>query len=133
VHFSGHGSKSGKIVLEDNLGNRQPVSARALSRLFSLLKDNIRCVVLNACYSEQQGQAIAEYIDCVVGMSRAIGDSSARSFAMAFYQALGFGRDLGTAFDLGCVQIDLENLDEQDVPRLLAKRSDSSDIVFVHR
>ena len=131
VHFSGHGSATSEIVLEDNLGNRHPVSVRALSRLFSVLKDNVRCVVLNACYSEPQARAIAEEIDCVVGMSGSIGDSAAISFSAAFYQALGFGRNLKTAFDLGCLQVDLENLDEQDVPKLLALRCSPETVVLV--
>ncbi len=76
VHFSGHGSASTEIILEDNYGNSQSVSSRALSQLFDVLKDNIRCVVLNACYSEQQAKAIAEHIDCVIGMSKAIGDKA---------------------------------------------------------
>jgi hypothetical protein len=130
VHFSGHGSKLGQIVLEDNLGNSQPVSHRSLSTLFSVLKDNIKCVLLNACYSERQALAIAQHIDCVVGMSSAIGDKSAISFATAFYQALGYGRDVKTAFELGCVQIDLESLDEQSTPKLLAIRIDPAKIVF---
>jgi hypothetical protein len=132
VHFSSHGSASDEIILEDNSGNSQPVSSRALSELFSILKDNIRCVVLNACYSEQQAKAIAEHIDCVVGMSKGIGDSAAISFAAAFYRALGFGRDVETAFKLGRAQIDLENLGAQDIPKLLAVRSDPAKIVFVH-
>jgi hypothetical protein len=69
VHFSGHGRSSSQIILENALGESQPVSPRALSQLFSVLHENIRCVVLNACYSEQQAQAIAEHIECVVGMS----------------------------------------------------------------
>jgi hypothetical protein len=130
VHFSGHGSRLGQIILEDNLGNSQPVSERALSTLFSVLKDNIRCVLLNACYSERQARAIVQHIDCVVGMSSAIGDKSAISFAAAFYQALGYGRDVKTAFELGCVQIDLESLDEQSVPKLLAIKTNPAEIVF---
>lgn len=130
VHFSGHGSPTSEIILEDNNGNSQPVSVRALGQLFSVLKDNIRCVVLNACYSEQQAQAIAKHVDCVIGMSKAIGDKAAISFAVAFYQALGFGRDVKTAFDLGCLQIDLQNLDEQDTPKLLALRKNPQEIVF---
>lgn len=130
VHFSGHGSSSSEIILEDNDGNSQPVSIRALSQLFSILKDDIRCVVLNACYSEQQAQAIGKHIDCVVGMSKAIGDKAAISFAIAFYQALGYGKDVKTAFDLGCVQIDLENLDEQDTPKLLATNSNPKEIIL---
>jgi hypothetical protein len=130
VHFSGHGSVAGEIIMEDSLGHSRPVSARALSTLFSVLRDNVRCVVLNACYSEEQAKAIAEHIDCVIGMSQAIGDQSAIAFATAFYQALGYGRDVKTAFDLGCVQIDLDSLDDQDVPKLLAARTDPSQLVF---
>jgi hypothetical protein len=131
VHFSGHGNESSEIVLEDILGNSHPIPVQALRRLFSVLHDNIRCVVLNACYSEQQARAIAEHIDCVIGMSQEIGDSSAISFSTAFYQALAYGRDIRTAFDLGCTQIDLERLDDQDVPRLLAIRSKPEEVVFV--
>ena len=131
VHFSGHGSPSSEIILEDSFGEAHSVSTRALSQLFNVLKDNIQCVVLNACYSEQQAQAIAQYIDCVVGMSKAVGDLAAIGFAAAFYQALGFGRNVKTAFDLGCLQIDLEKLDEQDTPKLIAINSNPEDIMFV--
>ncbi len=130
VHFSGHGIKSDEIIMEDDSGNSCPVSVRALSSLFSVLKDNIRCVVLNACYSENQARAIAEHIDCVIGMSEEIGDLAAISFASSFYQALGFGRDVKTAFDSGCVQIDLEGLNEQDKPKLKALNINPQDIVF---
>ena len=88
VHFSGHGSSLGEIFLEDDAGLSQPVSPRALSTTFGLLKDNIRCVVLNACFSRIQAEAIAQHIECVVGMSQAIGDRAAISFAAAFYQAV---------------------------------------------
>lgn len=131
VHFSGHGSDSSEIILEDNAGNSHPVPARALSQLFSVLKDNIRCVVLNACYSEPQAEAIAQHIDCVVGMSKAIGDEAAIRFAGSFYQALGYGRSVKTAFDLGCLQIDLEGFNEQDTPQLLATKIDPQKITFV--
>lgn len=133
VHFSGHGTKSSEIILEDDLGNSLPVSAQAMGQLFSILKDEIRCVVLNACYSERQAHAIAEHIDCVIGMSKAIGDMAAISFAMAFYQALGYGRDVKTAFESGCVQINLEGLNEQDTPKLLALKSDPKDVIFVRK
>jgi hypothetical protein len=96
-----------------------------------VLKDNIRCVVLNACYSKKQAQAIAKHIDCVIGMSKAIGDEAAINFAVAFYQALGYGKNVKTAFDLGCVQIDLQSLNEQDTPKLSATKCDPEEIVFV--
>ena len=132
VHFSGHGSKSNEIIIEDNNGHAHPISIKALGKLFAVLHDNIKCVILNACYSEGQAKAIAEHIDCVIGMSKAIGDTAAITFAVAFYQALGYGRDIKTAYDLGCVQIDLENLKEQDTPKLIAQSIDPASIKFIN-
>lgn len=131
VHFSGHGSEASEIVLEDDDGNSHDVPAQALSKLFEIFKNELRCVVLNACYSAPQAQAIAQHIDCVVGMSKAIGDEAAISFAVAFYRALGYGKDVKTAFDLGCLQIHLENLEEQDTPKLIAGSKDPQEIIFV--
>ncbi|RLC83352.1 MAG: hypothetical protein DRJ03_17465 [Chloroflexi bacterium] len=130
VHFSGHGSKSGEIILEKRGGESHPVPVEALSKLFSILGGKVRCVVLNACYSEPQAQAIAKHVECVIGMSGEIYDGAAISFATAFYQALGFGNDVKTAFELGCVQIDLDRLDEPDKPKLIALNNDPATIVF---
>ena len=118
VHFSAHGSKTGKTILENPIRRSKVVTSRALKDLFSTLKDNVRCVVLNSCYSEAQAKAIINAVECVVGMSRAIDDRSAIAFAASFYQGLGYGRSLKTAFDLGCGQINLEGLPDKDVPKL---------------
>jgi hypothetical protein len=131
VHFSGHGSEAGQLLLEDDRGREFAVPPDALSRLFAILRDRVRCVVLNACYSEPQAQAIAAHIDCVIGMPDAIGDAASRNFAASFYQALGYGRDVQTAFDLGCNRIDLQALDEPSKPKLLAQRGDPRQVVFV--
>lgn len=133
VHFSGHGSQAGQIYLEDETGKSHPIGVRALSSLFDALKDNIRCVVLNACYSETQAKAISRHIDCVIGMSKAIGDKAAIKFAQGFYQGIGYGRDLQTAFKLGCAHIDLQGLDEQDTPKMLWKNDEPRKIVFAQK
>ncbi|GEM_PF-1886852 len=133
VHFSGHGSEASEIILENNHGDSQTVPARALTKLFSVLKDNIQCVILNACYSKKQAQAIAKHIDCVIGMSKAIGDVAAISFAVAFYQALAYGKDVQTAFELGRVQIGMENLNEENTPKLLALNSDPKQVIFAQK
>ena len=96
-----------------------------------VFKNQIRCIVLNACYTEEQAQAIAENIECVVGMSSEISDIAAINFASAFYQALAYGYDVGTAFELGCVQIELENLSEHNIPKLLANKVDPNNIRFI--
>lgn len=121
VHFSGQGSAAGELLLEDGAGRAAAVSTAALAGLFRVLGREIRCVVLNACFSEPQARAIAEHVDCVVGMSGAMRDDAAFAFAGAFYQALGFGEDAQTAFELGCSQIELAGISGGDVPRLLLR------------
>jgi tetratricopeptide (TPR) repeat protein len=64
-------------------------------------------------------------------MSKAIGDKAAIHFAAAFYRALGYGRDVQTAFELGTTQIDLEGIHEKDTPKLLAFRQKPNEVFFV--
>jgi hypothetical protein len=131
VHFSGHGSDAGEVILQDSSGSAKTLSVAALASLFAILKDNVQCVVLNACYSEPQARAIAEHIDCVVGMSRAISDTAAVDFAAAFYLGLGYGRSVQTAYDLGCNRLDLGGFGEKDIPQLVARRHNPQDLVLV--
>lgn len=132
VHFAGHGNKAGKIVLEDELGKATTVAPQALAQLFRILKDNVRLVVLNACLSFDQAEAITQEIDCVVGMARQISDEAASKFAGGFYRGLGYGRSVQTAFDLGCNEIGLFKLDEEATPKLLVKPGvKAANVVFV--
>jgi len=121
VHFSGHGNSSGELILEDETGSAVPVQTGAIATLFRVLRRDIRCVLLNACFSETQARAIAEHVECVIGMTIAVDDRSAIAFAGAFYQALGYGEDVKSAFELGCSQIDLMGLAQSDVPRLVVR------------
>lgn len=131
VHFSGHSTQGGELVLKDDQGRSRPVPIGFLDQLFSSLRDNIRLVVLNACYSERQARKIAEFIDCVVGMPQAIGDEAARAFSAALYQALGYGRSVRTAFDLASAQLDLEALAVQDHPLLIGAHADCAQVSLV--
>jgi len=65
-------------------------------------------VVLNACYSDEQAEALCARVDCVVGMSGTIGDDAARNFAIGFYGGLGERESIGAAFRQGCAAISLE-------------------------
>jgi len=121
VHFSGHGSGADGLAFEDDSGQTQLISGDALGRLFELCSDTVKCVVLNACYSEPQADAIAEHIDNVVGMKKAIGDEAAIKFAVGFYDALGAGRDVEKAFKFGCSAIDLKGIPEYLTPVLKKK------------
>lgn len=128
VHFSGHGTGESQLILKNDAGNGYPLLPGTLEVLFSLLKGEIRCVVLNACYSRRQAEAIARQVDCVVGMSKSISDRAAMRFSSAFYQALGYGKDVRTAFELG--RLNIEAAEDRRRPHLLTTRCDPSEVVL---
>ena len=125
VHFSGHGSASGALCFEDDAGRVHRISAGALTALFEQFADQVKCVVLNACYSEAQARVIAEHVGYVIGMSDAIGDRAAIAFATGFYQGMGAGRSIQDAYKLGCVQIMLQGIPEHLTPTLVTGRPSS--------
>jgi Tfp pilus assembly protein PilF len=105
LHFSGHGDTGGEIVLTEEDGSAKPVPPQALAEVLRVLRDNVRVVVLNACYSATLARALVKVIDCAVGMSDAIDDDHAIAFAAEFYQALAFGKSVQQAFDLGAARL----------------------------
>lgn len=131
VHFSGHGSNgTGGIALENDSGNLKMVSGSSLARLFKSFKDNIQCVLLNACYSEVQAEVINQHINYVVGMNKEIGDCAAIEFAKGFYDALGAGRSIENAFEIGLISIDSENIPDSLTPVLKVSKSKKDLLLF---
>ena len=119
VHFSCHGTEESGIIVEGTDGTPQMVSSKALAGLFGLFSDTVECVVLNACYSEYQAQCIAQHIPSVVGMKQTIGDKAAIEYAVSFYDALGAGRSIEFAHELGCNAIDFMGIEGDHVPILI--------------
>lgn len=126
VHFSGHGTATGALCFESQTGQTQLVQPDALAALFEQFTSQVNCVLLNACYSEIQAKAIAEHIEYVIGMNKAIGDEAAIAFAIGFYQALGAGRTVEEAYKLGCVQIRLQSIPEHLTPVLIKKEQQAA-------
>jgi hypothetical protein len=132
VHFSGHGDSQTAIYLQDEAGGAHPVTGEALRMLFDAARGEVRVVVLASCYSAAQGEAIAKSVDCVIGMEHDFGDLSARAFAGAFYSALGAGRSVAEAFELGRASIAVEGLGDEGIPVLLVRDGvDAGDVVLV--
>jgi CHAT domain len=121
VHFSGHGSGVDGLNFEDDQGFPHEIPGDALDRLFELMTKHVKCVVLNACYSEVQADAIARHIGTVIGMKQAIGDEAAIKFAVGFYDAIAAGRDYDDAFKWGQGAIDLAGIKEDLTPVLKRK------------
>lgn len=109
------------LLFEDVTGQSKLVSTEAIASLFSLFSDEVECVVLNACYSAAQADAIAQHIPYVVGMKKAIGDRAAIKFSLGFYDGLLAGRPVDFAYKLGCNAIELENIPESLTPTLKQK------------
>lgn len=129
VNFCGHGSGEEGIAFEDEIGQAKLISTEALSSFFELFADTVECVVLNACYSEVQAEAIAKHIPHVIGMNKAIGDSAAIEFAVAFYDALGAGKTIEFAYKLACNAIQLLDLPENLTPILKSTRHPSEQVI----
>lgn len=141
VHYSGHGSADGELVLEpqrfrdmarNEVGSRAVaggVSApiAALARLLAVAPCT-RCVVLNACHSAALAEAVAEQADCAIGMATAVSDDGAVAFAWGFYHALAQGESVAAAFGLASVQLELIDPSRRQCPRLFASRRDAASI-----
>lgn len=121
IHFSGHGNSQGELCFENEVGKAKPVEPDALAAMFELFAPQVNCVVLNACYSEIQAEAIAEHIPFAIGMNDAIGDKAAIAFAVGFYRALGANRSIEEAYEFGRVEIRLEGIPEYLKPVIKKK------------
>lgn len=148
VHFSGHGAPlipggpraqeaAYRDILVDNGrdgdepqdglyfqgldGRPQRVSTEALRDTFGAAGSSVQVVVLSACYSAPQSEALRAHVDCVVGMGSAIRDDAARSFAIGFYGGLGERESVAAAYRQGCAAIRLQGEPDADQPRLAVR------------
>jgi hypothetical protein len=71
------------------------------------------------------------HVGCVVGMSGAIRDDAARSFAIGFYGGLGERESIAAAYKQGCAAISLAGLRDRDRPQLVVRAGvDASKLVL---
>jgi hypothetical protein len=119
IHFSGHGTGPAGIYLEDDSGRAKLASTNALVALIQAAP-RARLVILNACSTQSQAEAIARHIDYALGTRNPITDAAATAFSVGFYQALGArpSIDIEAAFRSGCALIQLEGLPGHHIPVL---------------
>ena len=97
LHFSGHGDDSA-LCFENDRGEAVDVNKVALANLLGSQR-NLKLVILNADYSRDQAQAIADKVGYVIGMEGSILDEDSITFSREFYAALGHGRTFEAAFE----------------------------------
>ena len=143
IHFSGHGYQDGMdtitipgrrdlkshapqpgtgggIVLEDGRGGAKLVEGAALQYLFSVIteKNKVDAVILNACYSRPQAEAIGTYVPYVIGMSDTISDQAAIEFSTGFYISLGLDPDIERAYKIAKANMMMAGIGGDDLPVL---------------
>lgn len=132
VHFSGHGTPTGDLVLLNPDGSAKLVSKEAISMAMATASDTIKLVVFNACFSEPQAASVVEHVDAAIGMTTSISDEAACVFAAQLYSSIGFGRSLQTSFNQAIAQLMLEGIPEDSTPKLYVKNSlDANNIMLV--
>jgi CHAT domain len=110
VHFSGHGSKSQRILLNGPRGRAQALDQQGLTDVFALYNSHVRLVLLNACFTRTQARLISDVVDYSIGAARPIGDKVSVAFAGAFYRALGFGKSIRDAFKYAKAELALTKM-----------------------
>jgi len=146
LHFSGHGAgeqgllfvsdeSAGAIYRSDSGEVRSHavdtneirfVPAQPLANLLQLCDEHLECVVLNACYSDVQGNAIANSVPITIGMRDVVADNVAIKFSQGFYDAIGAGKSYEKAFEWGKVAIEFDLSNEEAAKILVLRKKEET-------
>ncbi len=132
IHFSGHGTEDGKLVLQDNTDKPKLVDIESIVKMIDASTDNLRLAVFNNCFSSQFAEYVVDSIEASIGMNDSISDEAAIIFASQLYSAIGFGNSLEKAFNQAKARLLLEGINEDTTPELYVNENfKSSDIYIV--
>lgn len=132
VHFSGHGGSSG-LVLAGSDGRPRYVDGPVLRELFQKNPGVIKLVVLTACNSLAQAEAIKDVVGCAIGANARIADDASIEFNAKFYSAIASGRSVQDAFERARMALKLEHPDQAEILQLLHGKVDPAKVVLVSR
>ncbi len=117
VHFSGHGDNS--IFVVNDQDGYSNLSQNGLVRLFRQYGKKLKCLVLNACYTNAIAKKISELGIYVVGMNQKVKDLASITFSKGFYQGLTHDKGIPHAFETGMIHLSgHETLSDQNTPEL---------------
>jgi len=98
VHFAGHGSENGSLLVEGTDGNRWELDRDTIRTIFKAYGQSVKMAVLNACYSEVTANVLRESVSYVVANSIAVFDEHAITFSKTFYSTLFKDETLNKCF-----------------------------------
>lgn len=96
VHFAGHGTRDGRLVLDGPNGG-QPVAAADFAQLM-VAAGHPRCIVFSSCFSGTYLPLLRGSATHVIGCDIALSDKCAVDFSAAFYRCLAVGRPVPDAY-----------------------------------
>lgn len=131
IHFSGHGSVTGELVLENTDGSAKLVTKEAITQTIMSSSDKIHLIFFNACFSYEQACEVVGYVDTAIGMTDSISDAAACAFAAQFYSSLGFGFSVKKAFEQAKGVMMLESPTEANIPMLYTKDDIDADKLYL--
>lgn len=139
LHFSGHGTKSGALLLDSSAPavtedrSRVVVGKSILCNLIREFSSDLRLVFLNACYSLTEALPLLHHVDCVIAMDGTIEDPAALTLAATFYEQCALGCSVARAFRLAQAELALlfAGSSAGQTPQLLVRNgADAESIVL---
>jgi hypothetical protein len=113
LHMSGLGYPDGSLQFEADDNGSGRISKARLLRVITTIGDDLRLVIVNACQSHEFTRHIPPKIDLAIGMSTDVPNVPAISFAVSFYEILGYNRTVENAFEAALGSLDdAEGVDE---------------------
>ena len=131
IHFSGHGTATGELVLQDNGDQPKFVDIEAIVKMIEASTDNLRLVVFNNCFSSFFAESVSEIVEASIGMNDTISDEAAIIFASQLYSAIGFGNSLEKAFNQAKSRLLLEGINEDLAPELYVNEKFKSSNIYI--
>lgn len=131
IHFSGHGTDSGELVLQDNSDKPKLVDIESIIKLIEASTDNLRLVVFNNCFSSVFAESVSEIVEAAIGMNDSISDEAAITFASQLYSAIGFGNSLEKSFNQAKARLLIEEIKEELTPELYVNENFKSSDIFI--
>jgi len=116
LHFGGHGSPDGHLLLEGDDGSVAPVRAEALGAALDAV-GGVPVAVLNACHLGRYLDVIRPYVGEVIGSPAKLDDDDALAFCRDYYAALALGESWEGAFKQARAGVGLGRPGQPDLRR----------------
>lgn len=121
IHFSGHANEDVLVFDDGSLegGEGREIPIELFMRAITAPDHKPSLVVLNACESAANLEALLAGVPIAIGMSASIGDADAVTFATRFYRAIADGQTIESALTIARMDMEMNGLPDHDLPTLV--------------